>query len=615
MRRNNVGYGVEGKIVYKARNAHSMHNGGRNKAEDGEISPQGWQDMRLIAPTFSMLSALWSVMGGGWFIMCRVWILAGILCCGIAVFIKITQKSSFDRSRYKNYKNTEILGKLHLALIACLIASLAGGLSARIARSSSYINIPKEKVMLIAHLDERAQPSPLAFGKERCVTTVSPEVLRTVSGNNVFDPKRGKRGNASGKNGMQGDVSGKYSVSNSAVLFNQKGKSDSRKIFGEGTHKGNVPYGHRARIRIPVDCSALEGQGVRATGTLTPSTGWRHSAQLRADSSIYGEPSPTASLVNTISHALNSQLAFSPEHARGLIPGVALGDDSNVEDDLKQAMKLTSLTHLIAVSGGHVSLVLTLVVLIIGRKSPPITFIASSLALGALVILVGPSPSVLRATFMGCMVILATLLGKQSQGVSSLCCSVMIACFVSPWLAISYGFLLSVCACFGIIVWGYPLSLHCEKLMPAMLAQGIAIPLVAQLSCIPVLLLFTEVSSIWGVLANALVAPVVAPLTLAGIIGALSAPVSHFFASIFLWCAQWCTWWIAWVAQFLAELPGSGISLLVASVVDVFLVCAIFSLVSFREKFTRKRLFFRDDEDVASLFHNDRTRRGENKRR
>lgn len=36
MRRNNVGYGVEGKIVYKARNAHSMHNGGRNKAEDGK---------------------------------------------------------------------------------------------------------------------------------------------------------------------------------------------------------------------------------------------------------------------------------------------------------------------------------------------------------------------------------------------------------------------------------------------------------------------------------------------------------------------------------------------------------------------------------------------------
>lgn len=81
----------------------------------------------------------------------------------------------------------------------------------------------------------------------------------------------------------------------------------------------------------------------------------------------------------------------------------------------------------------------------------------------------------------------------------------------------SYGFLLSASATAGIVLVGTPLAEYLGRVLPSLLAEVVAILLAAQMACLPVLALFTDTGSIWGVLANALVAPVVAPLTISGL--------------------------------------------------------------------------------------------------
>lgn len=343
----------------------------------------------------------------------------------------------------------------------------------------------------------------------------------------------------------------------------------AKQARGTDSHR-NIVIGPRARIRVELDCSALPGQHFSARGRLEPQTGRREAAFLRArQSQISGEGSGVTRIVARIGASLDAVLAdFSPP-ARGLIPGVALGNDSQVPDELNAAMKMTSLTHLTAVSGGHVSIMTVLVLLVVGRRNRYLSGLACSVALFALVALVGTEASVLRAVLMGSVVLLAMFLGKNAHAFSALATACLLASIIDPWLATSYGFLLSVSATAGIIIAGRPLADHLSMILPPGLADACAVPLVAQISCAPVLALFSDTGSVWGVLANALVAPVVAPLTLLGLGAAVAAPLCTPLATLLAGGASLCTWWLAAVARHLAAWPGSGIPLLLATLVQL----------------------------------------------
>ena len=78
--------------------------------------------------------------------------------------------------------------------------------------------------------------------------------------------------------------------------------------------------------------------------------------------------------------------------ARGLVPGMAIGDDRLVPSDLSDAMKATSLTHLTAVSGSHIVIILAALTLILPARVP-LRVGATLAVLGTIVVLVGPEAS------------------------------------------------------------------------------------------------------------------------------------------------------------------------------------------------------------------------------
>lgn len=325
-----------------------------------------------------------------------------------------------------------------------------------------------------------------------------------------------------------------------------------------------LPISSHMRILIVgVPCDVISGQKIRASGKLkAPPPGARQAVTLYTRKiAVTGRGATAARLVASIDSALEVILADAPPHARGLIPGVALGRDDAVNPGLAAAMKMTQLTHLIAVSGGHVSIILALVIAGVGRRKLPLAALVCFLSILALLILVGPQASVIRAVAMGIVVIAAIGIGRASQAVPSLSIAMLGVALIDPWMATSYGFLLSVSATFGIVCFGEPLTARLAERVPRILAEMVAIPLVAQLACLPILALFTDTGSIWGVLANALVAPVVAPLTVCGLLTAIASPLIPWLAHIALVPSAMATWWIERVADTLAKWPGSGIGL------------------------------------------------------
>ncbi|UFU01761.1 ComEC/Rec2 family competence protein [Ruania suaedae] len=248
-----------------------------------------------------------------------------------------------------------------------------------------------------------------------------------------------------------------------------------------------------------------------------------------------------------------------PPASRGLVPGIAIGDDRVVPPALREAMRTTSLTHLTAVSGAHVALVLGLVLALGWWLPPPARSVVGAFVLIAFVALVHPDGSVLRSAVMGAVLLLGLALRRPRAALPALAAAVIALLAADPWLARSYGFALSVLATGGLLVGSGPIASWLARWLPEPLSMALAVPAAAQIACTPVLLLLDPAIPLYAVPANLMAAPAVAPATVLGLAAALVGPLSPGAAEVLVQPASWCTAWIAAVAHRWAALPGAAL--------------------------------------------------------
>lgn len=258
----------------------------------------------------------------------------------------------------------------------------------------------------------------------------------------------------------------------------------------------------------------------------------------------------------TIRAGLTQRSALLGGDAAGLLPGLVVGDTSGIDDRLTADAKTTGLTHLLAVSGSHFALVCGGVILLLRRFGPRIAAFGGAAVLLGLVVLVGPQPSVLRAAVMGGIGILALLTGRARTALPALATAVIALLLLDPALALGAGFALSVLATAGLVllapVWSKALR---GKGWPPGWADLVSIPLAASVMTLPVIALLSGAVSIAAIPANILVAPVVPPALIIGLLCGLAGPVSTPVANALARVDGPLLRWIAWVAHSLARMP------------------------------------------------------------
>jgi competence protein ComEC len=250
-----------------------------------------------------------------------------------------------------------------------------------------------------------------------------------------------------------------------------------------------------------------------------------------------------------------------PPDQRGLVPGAAIGDTSRVPADLDEAMRLVGLTHVTAVSGAHFTIVGAAVLGLVAAAGAPRVVRAGALAvaMAGFVVLVHPTPSVLRAAAMGAVGVSALVLGRPARAVPALAATVVTLLVVDPWLASNVGFTLSVVATAGIVLLSRPLGASLSGLMGERAGRVVAVPLAAQLACGPVVVLLAPALPTYAVPANVVVAPAIVPATILGVLAALVAPWWTWGGQVLAQGSGWATWWLASVARLFAGLPGAQV--------------------------------------------------------
>lgn len=252
-----------------------------------------------------------------------------------------------------------------------------------------------------------------------------------------------------------------------------------------------------------------------------------------------------------------------PADQAGLLPGLVVGDTSGLAQETKDEFTAAGLTHLTAVSGANVSIVLGAVLLVVRGVGlgPRTGALLAGIALVAFVVIARPSPSVLRAAAMGCVALLALVTGRRKQAIPALAASVVVLLALSPSLAVDFGFALSVFATAGLVVVSPALVARLRaRGWPRWLAEMCAVALAAFVVTAPLVAAMSGTVSIVSIVANVLVAPAVAPITVVGAATAVLAVVWLPAATLLVRVAGPPLWWLLEVADRAAAVPGGNLA-------------------------------------------------------
>lgn len=206
-----------------------------------------------------------------------------------------------------------------------------------------------------------------------------------------------------------------------------------------------------------------------------------------------------------------------PEPTAALAQGIVLGERAAIPRDLVADLSRTNTTHLIAISGMNIALVIGLLAPLT-RRLPGrwLGLLVTLLGVGLYGALVGLTASVARAVLMGGLAAWGRALGRPSDALVGLSLAGVAMTLLNPlWIA-DLGFQLSFLATAGLILLAPPIEARLRRL-PEWLRSSLALTLAAQLAATPVLALSFGQVSLVTPLANLLAAPSIAPTTVLGL--------------------------------------------------------------------------------------------------
>ena len=212
---------------------------------------------------------------------------------------------------------------------------------------------------------------------------------------------------------------------------------------------------------------------------------------------------------------------------RAVIAGIVLGEDEGLSEDLRAQFRASGLYHLLAVSGQNVALIVGGVLMLaywIGL-SRMVGEVVALAAIAGYVLAVGWQPSVVRAGVAGALASLAWLAARPRDRWYFLLLGAAVLLAWNPYSLLDAGFQLSFAAVAAIFVVvprlqrsfaGYP--------VPRSLADVVAVSAACGVATAPILLTQFGSVPLYSIPANALAAPVVAPLLGIALVTALVAP-------------------------------------------------------------------------------------------
>lgn len=222
--------------------------------------------------------------------------------------------------------------------------------------------------------------------------------------------------------------------------------------------------------------------------------------------------------------------------ASTVLTGILIGDESFIPPELVEDFRRTGTSHIVAISGFNVSIVIALVVALLSRvlNRRQVALVALP-AVAVYVVFVGASASVVRAGVMAGIALVGMALYRQGFTLNTLCAAATLILAFEPQMLFDVGFQLSFAATLGLVLFADRLSrpsrlfweqhIHPPRVRQAVnfLADGGLVTLAAQATTLPLLMAYFGQIPLTSILVNVLILPLQPPIMILGSLGAAVA--------------------------------------------------------------------------------------------
>lgn len=265
----------------------------------------------------------------------------------------------------------------------------------------------------------------------------------------------------------------------------------------------------------------------------------------------------------TFESSLNKML---PEPHSSLASGILLGVKRNIPDNLMLDLQKTGLTHIIALSGFNVTILIAIfargLVAYLGRRQ---TFFLGTFLVIMFVIMTGGSASVVRAAIFSLLILFGATIGRRADQTNLLLLAALIMVIANPYiLPYDIGFQLSFLAFAGLIYLSPVIERFFEKkkmkFLPQKLAPALSETLGAQFAVTPLILFQFGLVSLISPIANLLVVWIVPWIMLITFITGLAGLIYYPLGKLIVALSWPGLEYIIRMVEFLANIPLSSIN-------------------------------------------------------
>lgn len=213
-----------------------------------------------------------------------------------------------------------------------------------------------------------------------------------------------------------------------------------------------------------------------------------------------------------------------PEETRGVVLGILLGDKSSIEEDVRQNFADSSLSHILAVSGTHISYVVICISVLFKKLklNKNIRKVLTSLVLFTYLYLVDFSASATRAVIMSNIVILQMLFYRKQDTITTIAFSSIIILINNPYSILNIGFLLSYGGTIGIILFVNRISIESKEdffqRFKSYLKDICIVTISAQTIIMPIIIYYFNTISFTFIISNIIASLIIGPIIMIGLV-------------------------------------------------------------------------------------------------
>jgi competence protein ComEC len=251
-----------------------------------------------------------------------------------------------------------------------------------------------------------------------------------------------------------------------------------------------------------------------------------------------------------------------------LARGMVLGQDEALDEDTREAFRVSGLAHLLAASGQNVMLLAALALPVLAALGFGLRGrLTGVLALIALYVpLAGAGPSIQRAGVMGAAGLVAVLAGRPASRWYALLLAAAVTLGIDPRASQDPGWQLSFAAVVAILLLAAPVAARLrEHRIPRPLAEAAALTAAATLGTAPLLAFHFERVSLVSLPANLLAVAAVAPAMWLGMLAMAAGAVVPALAQLPNAASDYTLAYLGWLARTAAAVPHASVPIQIRS--------------------------------------------------